>query len=319
MTAVELEPLTQTAPEQPADADDARPVLVTGGTGFIGPKVVRALRARELPVRALVRRRARARDLESWGCEIVEGDVTDALAVRRAVDGCGSVVHLVAIRQGRREEFERVMTQATRDLVAAARDSGVERFVLMSALGTSEQTKDLVPYYEAKWQMEEAVRSSGLEHVVFRPSFVFGREGGLLPMFIRLTRFTPVTPVVGSGERRLQPIWVDDVAEFFARALQHTGVTNRTWELGGPEAVTWNELYARIKRVLGIRRPTAQIPIGLMRAQAAVVERLPGNIPLTRDLLTMLEAGDNTTDVTPAIAAFGLSLVPLDDQIRRAA
>ena len=72
------------------------------------------------------------------------------------------------------------MEQGTRDLVAAAKDAGVRRFVLMSALGTTEETKDLVPYYHAKWEMEQTVKASGLEHVIFRPSFVFGREGGTL-------------------------------------------------------------------------------------------------------------------------------------------
>ena len=92
----------------------------------------------------------------------------------------------------------------------------MRRFVLMSALGVSEETKDLVPYYRAKWEMEQAVEASGLEHVIFRPSFVFGRDGGVLPLFVRQVRWSPLTPVLGTGERRLQPIWVEDVAAFFA-------------------------------------------------------------------------------------------------------
>src|SRR5690349_13357118 len=110
-------------------------ILVTGGTGFVGPKVVHALRERDLPVRCLVRKpsAAAAQSLGAWGCELVEGDVTDPASLRRAVEGCEAVVHLVAIRQGSREKFERVMEQATRDLVAAAKEAGTRRFVLMSA------------------------------------------------------------------------------------------------------------------------------------------------------------------------------------------
>src|SRR5206468_8723794 len=135
--------------------------------------------------------------LAAWGCELAQGDMTDAASLRRAVEGCEVVVHLVAIRQGREELFRRVMEQGTRDLVAAAKEAGVRRFVLMSALGTSEETKDLVPYYHAKWEMEATVKASGLEHVIFRPSFVFGRDGGALPLFIRQVRWSLVTPVVG--------------------------------------------------------------------------------------------------------------------------
>ena len=152
-------------------------VLVTGGTGFVGSGIVHALRAEDRPVRCLVRDRRQASRLASWGCELVEGDVTDAASLRPAVEGCDRVIHLVAIRSGKRRDFERIMEQGTRDLVAAAREAGVGRFVLMSALGTTAETKDLVPYYHAKWEMEQTVKASGFEHVIFRPSFVFAEEG----------------------------------------------------------------------------------------------------------------------------------------------
>ena len=126
--------------------------------------------------------------------------MTDSESLRRAAQGVDAVVHLVAIRQGREEQFQRVMVDGTRDLLAAAREAGVGRFVHMSALGTSEETQDLVPYYRAKWLQEGLVRESGLEHVIFRPSFVFGRDGGILPTFRKLAKVAPVTPIVGSGQ-----------------------------------------------------------------------------------------------------------------------
>ena len=293
-------------------------VLVTGGTGFIGPKVVRALRDRERDVRVLVRERSRGRELEQWGAELAQGDITDPETLRRAVTGCDAVIHLVSIIAGRPQDFERVMAEGTRDLVSAARDAGVRRFLLQSALGTSEETRDLVPYYRAKWDMEEAVKASGLEHVIFRPSFVFGRDGGVLPRFVRLVRLTPFTPIVGSGDQRIQPIWVEDVAAFHAEAVDRDGAANRTFEIGGPDAVSWNELFWRVRKVVGVRRrPTVHLPMRLMRAQATVLERLP-NPPITRDQLAMMQAGDNTCDVRPALETFELPLVPLDEQIRRA-
>jgi NADH dehydrogenase len=284
----------------------------------VGPQVVHALRADERPVRVLVRKPERGSQLAAWGCELVQGDMTDPASLRRAVEGCEVVVHLVAIRQGKDEQFRRIMEQGTRDLVSAAKEAGVRRFVLMSALGTSEETKDLVPYYHAKWTMEETVRGSGLEHVIFRPSFVFGRDGGILPTFIRLARLTPVTPIIGSGKQRIQPIWIDDVAAYFGASIDKAEARNRTFELGGPDTVSWNEFWERMKRVLRIRRPSVHVPIGLMRVNALVTERLPGNIPLTRDLLTMLEHGDNVATNDDAVRVFQLPLVPLDEQLRRA-
>jgi NADH dehydrogenase len=294
-------------------------ILLTGGTGFVGGHVAHALRADDKPVRALVRDRRRGTKLEAWGVELVEGDVTDAESVRAAAEGVDAVVHLVAIRQGRREQFESVMVEGTRRLLAAAKDAGVGRFVLMSALGTTDESKDLVPYYGAKWQMEQDVKASGVPFVIFRPSFVFARDGGILPTFARLARLTPVTPIVGSGRQRIQPIWADDVAAYFARAVDEDAATNRTFELGGPDAVSWNEFWERLKRAQGIRRRSVHVPMPLMRMNALVTERLPGNIPLTRDLLTMLEHGDNVVTDTTAVEVFRIPLVPLDEQLRRAA
>jgi uncharacterized protein YbjT (DUF2867 family) len=292
-------------------------ILVTGGTGFIGPKIVHKLRAEGKDVRCLVRDRRRGKQLESWGCELVEGDVTDRASLDRAVAGCDAVIHLVSILAGSRRDFERVMEQGTRSLVDAAKAAGVRRFILMSALGTSEATRDLVPYYRAKWEMERAARESGLEFVIFRPSFVFGPDGGALQRFTRVARLSPVTPIVGSGRQRLQPIWVDDVAAHFAAAVDKPEASNRTFEIGGPDVVTWNEFWDRLKRARGIRRPSVHVPTGLLRVQAVVLERLP-NPPVTRDQLTMLEAGDNVVSSDEAVETFKLPLVSLDDQLRRA-
>ena len=295
-------------------------ILVTGSTGFVGPHVVHALRERDKPVRALVRTPSgrSATTLAAWGAELVRGDMTDRESLRGAVEGSEVVVHLVAIRQGSGEQFRRVMEDGTRDLVAAAKEAGVKRFVLMSALGTTEETKDLVPYYHAKWEEEQAVSGSGLEHVIFRPSFVFAKDGGILPTFRRLAKVAPVTPITGSGKQRIQPIWIDDVAAYFAQSVDKPEAANGTFELGGPDAVSWNEFWARLKRALGQRRPSVHVPMALMRANALVTERLPGNIPLTRDLLTMLEHGDNVVSNDEAVRTFRLPLVPLDEQLRRA-
>jgi NADH dehydrogenase len=165
--------------------------------------------------------------------------------------------------------------------------------------------------------MEQAVQEAGFEYVILRPSFVFGRDGGVLPTFVRLARFSPVTPIVGPGTQRLQPIWIENLAQYYALALTEPAAANRIFELGGPDAVTWNEFWQRLKRVLGKRRPSVHVPFGVLRAQATVTERLPG-APVTRDQLTMLALGDNVVTDPSAVETFQLPLVPLDDQLRRA-
>ena len=291
-------------------------VLVTGGTGFVGPHVVQRLVDDGHTVRVLEHTPGSSAALANQ--DAVTGAMTDRESLRRAVDGQDAVVHLVAIITGKPAEFQRVMEQGTRDLLESSREAGASRFVLMSALGTNEETKDLVPYYRAKWTMEQDVKASGLEHVIFRPSFVFGRHGGALGQFKRIARLAPVTPIVGPGTQRIQPIWVDDVAAYFAGGLVRDEAANRTFEVGGPDVVTWNEFWERLKRAQGGSwRPSIHLPFRLMRAQAAAFELLP-KPPVTRDQLKMLAAGDNVVSNPDAVDTFRLPLVPLDEQLRRA-
>jgi uncharacterized protein YbjT (DUF2867 family) len=290
-------------------------ILVAGGTGFVGTKVVHALRATGLPVRVLARKPDKQEQLRTWGCEIVAGDMTDVESLRRAVEGCETVVHLVALPPfAGAEPTERVMVQGTRDLVDAAKNAGVKRVVLMSALGT-EEGREIAPYYHAKWEEEQAVKYSGLEHVIFRPSFIFGRDGGLLAQQIRLVRYSPVTPVL--GRHRLQPIWVEDVAEFFAKAVSAPETANRTFDLGGPDRLTWAELHALIRKLLGKRRLAFTMPPALLKAGATVGQVLPPlkGAPAAVD---MLDLGDNVCDPQPAIDAFGVTPIGVEEQVRRA-
>jgi len=292
-------------------------ILVIGGTGFVGPKIVHAMRAAQLDVRALAHRPERATRLASWGVDVVPGDVTSPETLAAAFDGCTHVVHLVAIIKGKPQDFQHVMTEGTENVVAAAKQAGVERFVLMSALGTSPESAAQVPYYAAKLAMERSVATSGLEHTIFRPSFVFGSDGGALGTFIRQVKLTPLVPVIGPGTQRSQPIWVDDVAAYFTRALDLPEAANRTFELGGPDVVDWNGLYRLIAKVLVKRRKLVHVPFGVARAGARATQWAPG-APLSADQVSMLEGDDNVVSNTDAAETFKLPLLPLEDQIRRA-
>ena len=127
-----------------------------------------------------------------------------------------------------------------------------------------------------------------------------------------------MTPVIGPGTQRVQPIWIDDVVRAVRLAVEGE-TANGPFELGGPETVTWNELWRRMKAALGTRRPALHVPFWLARGPAAMLERLPSP-PLTRDQLRMLEGPDNVvSDAGSSMRRLGLAgLVPLDEQLRRA-
>ncbi len=290
-------------------------ILVAGGTGFVGTHVVHALRAAELPVRVLARRPEKQDQFRSWGCEVVQGDLTAAESLQRAVEGCATVVHLVALPPfADAGAMERVMIQGTRDLVEASKQAGVARLVLQSALGT-EEGREIAPYYNAKWEEEQAVKYSGLQHVIFRPSFIFGRDGGLLVQQIKAVRFSPIVPVL--SRHRMQPIWVEDVASLFAAAVSSEDAPNRTFDVGGPDRLTWAELHEQIRKTLGKRRLTFQMPPGLLKAGAAIGQVLP---PFhgARAAVEMLDFGDNVGDIGPVTEAYGVQPIGVKEQIRRA-
>lgn len=292
-------------------------ILVTGATGFIGRHLVASLRSLERPARCLVRSESRAGKLEAQGCTLARGDMADPASLRAACEGVDTVIHLVAIIRGKPSDYRQVMAAGTRALVDAAGAAQVRRFILVSALGLAEDTFEQTPYYRAKWDEEQALEASGLEHVIFRPSFVFGRCGGVLPTFIRLVRYSPLTPVLGPGTQRIQPIYVKDVASHLIKAIDLEEAGNRTFDLAGPDQVNWDELYSLIASVIGKRRRRVHVPFALARPAAALFERLPG-FPFTRDQLKMLAAGDNVGDIAATQQVFGLPLLPLEEQIQRA-
>lgn len=292
-------------------------VFVTGATGFVGRAVVQALRAHGHTVRCLVRRGSE-RDLRGLGAiERVEGDVLVRPGLEEDMAGCQAVIHLVGIireQPSRGVTFAQVHTQGTNNVLAAAAAAGVRRFLHMSALGARPNARSR--YHRTKWAAEEAVRASGLRWTIFRPSIIYGRGDQFITMLAYFVRRYPMTPVIGSGRQRLQPVPVEDVAEGFARGLVTGAAEKQTYEVGGPDTVTMIELLDVIGAAVGRRRVRKlHMPLGLMRPLTRLLHRLPG-FPVTPDQLLMLEE-DNAGDPTPVYTTFGLTPMPLATGIRR--
>jgi NADH dehydrogenase len=281
-------------------------VFLTGATGFVGKHMLERLLMQGHAVRALVRDPQKATLTEHAKVELVAGDVVEGTGLDEGMQGCDAVIHLVGIivEKGT-NTFERVHHLGTRNVVAAAKRTGVKRFVHMSALGV--RADGVAPYQTTKWKGEEEVRQSGIPFCILRPSLIFGQGDGFVTQMMATMRSAPLfRPVPGDGTPKFRPIAVEDVTTCFARALTHEAATNQTIDLGGADELTLNEVLAEIARCAGVRKPAVHIPMPLMFAGAAVAQRILKNPPVTVDQLRMLKEG-STCDIEPMKRIFGLN------------
>jgi len=179
-------------------------VLITGATGFVGRAVCEAVVREGHSVRGMARgSRSQALETPDAGMDWFRGSVLSPDDLRRALQGCDAVIHLVGIiGEIGDQTFERVHQEGTLRVVEAALSSGVRRMIHMSALGTRPAA--VSRYHQTKWAAEEAVRGSGLDWTVFRPSVIYGPGDGFVNLFARMSRWSPVLPVIGRGTALLQ-------------------------------------------------------------------------------------------------------------------
>jgi NADH dehydrogenase len=287
-------------------------ILVSGGTGFVGSHLIPRLATRDEKIRCLVRSPAKTKTLQEHGAELALGDVTDSQSLSAAMHGVDTVIHLVAIiRETRNATFSKVNAQGTRNVAEAAKASGVKRFIHMSALGASPNPRYRYTY--SKWQGEEAVRSSKLDFVIFRPSAIFGQGFGysFIDSMIRSLKILPfIAPVPGSGKTRFQPIWVEDVVSCIIQTLENEK-GSQTYEIGGPEHLSYEEMLDTVIHAMSMRRVKLHIPIPLMRLAVIAMERTMSNPPVTSVELAQLEL-DNITDLDSVECRFGFKPLALN-------
>jgi len=294
-------------------------VMVAGGTGLIGSEAVRALRTKGAEVRVMTAHPdSSARAIESMGATAVRGDVLDEATLGPAVVGADVVVQALTFptfpveKPRRRFTFEEFDGRGTERLVAAAAAAGVRRYVYTSGVGADPSS--IKTWYRAKWQGEEAVRTSGMEPVVLRPSWVYGPTDIALNKFVRFAKLSPVVPVVGRGDQRLQPVLAADVGAALA-ALAAPGGPTGTIEIGGPDVMTMNEVLGVLLEVLGRRRPLVHLPPFLPKLAGFFLQVLP-KPPLSPSAIDFATA-DALADVGPLLRALpDLRLSPLREGLR---
>jgi NADH dehydrogenase len=271
-------------------------LLITGGTGFVGGYILEALEEK-LPrsqVRILAREGADLEKLRSKGYDTSPGSVTSYDEVRRAMQGVDTVIHLVAIIREvpqKGQTFERVIGEGTENVARAAKEAGVKRLIFMSALGATSRS---TPYFANKMRGEAAVKASGVPYTIFRPSIQIGPGGEFTGLLKMLTMF-PIVPVLGPGNYRVQPMYVRDMARYFAQAIDDDRYANQTFEVGGPETFEYNDMIRQTLDAQGKKGALFHAPLPLVRPMIPIIDKVMPKL-ITKDQFTMLLEGSATQD-----------------------
>lgn len=264
-------------------------VFIAGGTGFVGLRVVKAIAKKGYKIK-LLSKSGYTGDLPS-GTEIIEGDITLPEKWRKAASGCVAFINLIGIIKeypAKGITFEKLHIKATENVVDICKESKITRIIQMSACGASPV--GVSEYQTSKYEGEEIVRESGLNYTIFRPSLIFGPGDDFINKFAKIIKDYSFFPIFGDGEYKLQPVYVEDLAEAFAKSIDNTASFG-TFCIGGPEIYSYKSLIKKIAEALNDKVYTPQIPIGLVKKVVSVMKRFK-NFPITPDQLEMLLEGN---------------------------
>ncbi len=289
-----------------------------GGTGFLGRRVVARLKQEGAAVRVAARNPGGAGPgPAATPGEVVPvaADVRDEAAVAAAVAGAEAVVNAVGLYVERGgDTFRAVHVEGAGRVARQAARAGVSRLVHISGIGADPGSRSR--YVRARAAGEAAVRVAFAEATVLRPSVLFGPGDAFFNTFAKMARAMPVLPLFGAGETRLQPVFVDDVAEAVVRALSGRDAKGRTYELGGPSTYSYRDLLLLVLDRMGRRRPFLPLPFAAWHALAGASSLLPGP-PLTRDQVILMEQDNVAAPDALGFADLGIAPTPVEEVLPR--
>lgn len=282
-----------------------RTICVLGGTGFVGRHLLNRLAARGYHLRVLTRRSERHRDvLVLPSIDLVDADVHNPATLVREFQGVDAVINLAGILNEAKDDgsgFRKVHVELTRKVLDACAANGVQRLLHMSALNAASDAPS--HYLRSKGEAEDLVHAAGdLDFRVtsFRPSVIFGPGDDFFNRFASLLKTIPIAFPLACAQARMAPVFVEDVAEAFARAVDMPDTYGKRYELCGPDAYTLQDLVEYTARLTGLKRRVIPLSDRLSRLQAGVLERVPGK-PFSRDNYRSLQVDAVCSEAFPAL------------------
>ena len=296
----------------------AKLVTVFGGSGFVGRAIGQALARRGYRVRAAVRRPDLAGHLQPLGdvgqVTAVQANLRYRWSVDRALEGADAVVNAVGILyEAGRQSFDAVQAFGPRAIGEAARAAGIDNLVHISAIGADPGSN--VAYLRSKGLGEAGVLETVPGAVIMRPSIVFGPEDDFFNKFAGMAQLSPVLPLIGGGGTKFQPVYVGNVAEAVAVAIDGGAKPGAIYELGGPEIATFRQCLERMLEETGRKRVLVPVPFGVAKIMGKVMGLLPKPL-LTADQVRMLRTDTIVSEAAQAegrtLAGLGVAATAMD-------
>jgi uncharacterized protein YbjT (DUF2867 family) len=285
-------------------------VTVFGGTGFVGRRVARDLRASGATTRIASRHPRRA---EGDGLEQIAANAHDERSVEAAVVGADGVVNAISLYvEHGRDTFHSVHVEAAARIAKAARRAGTKRFVHLSGIGADAGSPS--PYIRSRGEGEAAVQTAFPGAVIIRAAVMFAPDDAFLTTILRLLRSLPAYPMFGDGRTRLQPVYADDVAAATTEVVRQSKKPYPIYELAGPRVYTYEELLRTIARSAGLRPVLVRMPFAFWGAVAGLAETLP-QPPLTRNQVELMQIDTTASVNRPGFSALGISPRSLEEEL----
>jgi uncharacterized protein YbjT (DUF2867 family) len=294
-----------------------RIVTVFGGTGFLGRRIVRYLHNQEYCVRIASRHPQRSQRLFGIAdphLQSVEADVRDEQSVAAAISGVDAAINAVSLYvEHGNETFHSVHVEAARRVGIQARQAGIKHLVHVSGIGSDPRSRSL--YIRNRGEGELAVQAAFTNAIVIRPAVMFGPDDAFLTTILKLLKRLPIYPMFGSGLTRLQPAYVEDVAEAAVRAIQRTEQNTVTFECSGPRVYTYKELLRILARAAGLKPILIPVPLTAWQALAWTAEMM-SSPPITRNQVELMQVDNVPSSEMPGFGDLGISPHALEETLQ---
>ncbi len=289
-------------------------IFVAGASGFVGGHLVDFLLSKGHKLKCLARSENAKNLLIQKGAEVVHGDITQPHTLNSVLNPEDIVIHLVGIIEEKSiSTFHAVHVEGTKNLVQEAERAGVRHFFYQSALGANKSSWS--GYLKTKAEAEEIVIQSSLASTIFRPSLIIGPWDGFTMKIMEMLKFSPVIPLPGEGKALFQPLYIRDWLKCIEKVLASPERYAATYDLGGPEHLSYRQIVETLSKAMGHNRPSLKIPMGIMKLGATIFEKVLSAPPVTSDQLRLLEQ-DNICDINAVKKYFGFDPMILSSALR---